>query len=240
MTAAQSKGKEQVREVIAPEELPVKYPNANIVVASINYYSEIKERLARLGTTEERILSYLEFWPEHTDWEELEATVNWENVRHRAEIFAAWIDPSAALVADYSRERNFLRDFLPESAAYSAPDYIRFHGDALYGDFSGQDPAFRADVSSCLAMLMSFENPKDVIDYLCRTTERAIIASYVPLEALPDMRLRRSINYHNDYTAKQWINAFEKRGFHLVKEEQDPFDAVHTVYLFENRNDYGG
>ncbi len=225
--------KESGQTAIYPEQLTEVCPKAYIVTASINYQDEIRARLIDMGVDESRILSYIDFWPEKVDWSELEASVDWENVRKRAEIFAAWIDPSVKSVADYSFEKNFLRDFLPQSMRYEAPDYIRFHENVPYADFSGTDPAFRADVSSCLAMLMSFRNPETVIHHLCTRTEKSIILSYVPLDRLPDIQVRRSINYNNDYTEKQLISAFEAKGFRLAASKQDPFDAVHVAYLLE-------
>ena len=232
---AAQKRKETEQTVIFPEELTEAYLESAIVVASINYQDEIRSNLKKLGIADERILSYLAFWPERVDWDELEASVDWDNVHRRAEIFAAWIDPTAKLVADYSFERNFLKNFLGEDVQYLSPDYIRFQDNVPCADFSEIDPAFQADVSSCLAMLMSFRDPDMVIEYLCARTKKAIIASYVPLERMPDIQVRRSINYNSDYTELRLISAFETHGFRLTRYEQDPFDAVHTVYLFEKK-----
>lgn len=225
--------------VISPESLS-EYPDADIVIASINYYDEIRSKLEQLGINGRRIRSYLDFWPEHVDWQELEESADWDQVRQRAELFASWVDGSARSVADYSYERNFLRDFLPESVRYESPDYIRFQNNVPYGDFSGTDPSFRTDVASCLAMLMSFSNPETVVDHMCTCTEKEIIASYAPLEDLLDIPRRRSINYNNDYTRQQFLDLFARRGFQFVKEMQDPFDSVHTVYLFRRERTEGG
>ncbi len=231
---------EQKRErcgktVISPEELASEYPDAVVVVASINYYDEISRRLEQLGISRECVLSYLAFWPEKTDWEELEETADWANVRQRAEIFAAWIDSSAKSVGDYSREKNFLREFLQAGVQYTSPDYIRFQDNIPYADFSGMPPEFFVDTSFCMAMLMSFRNPEDLITYLCTTTKKTIIISYVGKEMMPDIRFRRSINYNNDYTEQQLLDMFEKGGFLCRRTAQDPFDAVHTVYLLEKQ-----
>lgn len=225
--------------VISPERLD-EYPDADIVVASINYYDEIRLKLEQLGIDSCRIRSYLDFWPEQVDWQELEESADWDQVRQRAELFASWVDSSAQSVADYSYERNFLRDFLPDTVRYESPDYIRFQNNVPYGDFSGINPSFRVDVSSCLAMLMSFSNPETVVEHICDCTEKTVIASYVALEELPDIPRRRSINYNNDYTQRQFLDLFARRGFRLVKAMQDPFDSVHTVYLFRRENMEGG
>lgn len=220
---------------IPPEGL-AEYPDATIIIASINYYDEIRLRLEQLGIDSGRIQSYLDFWPEQVDWQELEESADWDQVRQRAELFASWVDSSARSVADYSYERNFLQDFLPESVRYESPNYIQFQNNVPYGDFSGTDPSFRADVSSCLAMLMSFSNPEAVVDHICACTEKAVITSYVTLEELSDIPRRRSINYNNDYTQQQFLDLFARRGFQLVKAMQDPFDSVHTVYLFQREH----
>ena len=232
---ASQKRKETRQTVIFPEQLAEVDKGASIAVASINYQNEIREQLTNMGIDDSRILSYLAFWPEQADWEGLEASVDWENVGKRAEIFAAWIDPTAESVADYSLEKNFLRGFLRENVQYESPDYIRFKDNVPYADFSGIDPALQADVSSCMAMLMGFRDPETVIEYICAHTKNAIIASYVPLEKLPDIQVRRSINYNSEYTGPQFISAFETRGFQMVKSKLDPFDVVHIVYLFEKR-----
>lgn len=232
---ATQKRKQTDRTVIFPDELLETCPETVVVVASINYQDEIRAQLTNMGIDDNRLLSYLDFWPERAEWAKLESSADWCNVRKRAEIFAAWVDPAADLIADYSLEKNFLRDFLQENVRYESPDYIRFQDNIPYADFSGIDPAFQSDVSSCLAMLMSFGNPEVVIDYLCAHTEKAIIVSYVPVERLSDIQMRRSINYNNDYTEQQLVSAFEARGFRLSKSELDPFDTVHTVYLFEKK-----
>lgn len=237
---AKQKRRESGEAVLFPEQLAENYSNANVVVASINYYDEIILRLKQLGIDSGRILSYLDFWPEQVDWQELEETADWDQVRQRAELFASWVDSSARSVADYSYERNFLRDFLPESVQYESPDYIRFQNNVPYGDFSGIDMPIRADVSSCLAMLMSFSNLEVVVDHICACTEKAVIASYVTLEELPDIPRRRSINYNNDYTRRQFLDLFARRGFQPVKAMKDPFDSVHTVYLFQREKMEGG
>ncbi|MCI9365041.1 MAG: hypothetical protein HFG17_12490 [Oscillospiraceae bacterium] len=231
---AEQKKNKTDKMVIFPEQLK-EYPDSKIVIASINYYDEIKSKLEQLGIDSSRIFSYLDFWTDRIDWDKLENTADWGKVRQRAEIFASWIAPSAQSVADYSFEKNFLRDFLPKTIRYESPDYIRFQNNIPYGDFSKIDTLFRVDVSSCLAMLMSFSNPEAVIDHMCISTKKAIIASYVVLEKLSDIRFRRSINYNNDYTEQQFVDMFVQRGFQLIKSEQDPFDMVHIVYLFERR-----
>lgn len=222
------------QKVIPPEALKQDYPNANIVIASINYYDEIKANLQAMGYHDSCILSYLLFWPKKIPWDELEEQVDWEAVRERAKIFARWIDPSAQTVADYSAEKNFLKDLLPSDVQYYSPQYIRIHGSELFADFGHVEP-FNTDVSSCLAVLMSFENPEVLLEHICRFTRRSIIVSYVTTDKLPDINFRRSINYVNDFTERQLLAMFAEKGFFLKQKETDPFDTVHTVYLFEKK-----
>lgn len=227
---------ETEKEVIAPELLMKKYPNANILIASINYFDEIETNLKRMGFEDSHILSYLAFWPKNIPWEELEESVDWNQVRERAKIFAAWIDKSADSVADYSAEKNFLKSFLPAGVMYYAPDYIRSNETMPYADFSGVDSSFQVDVSSCLAVLMSFTNPEALIQYICDSTRKSVIISYVTLEKLSEINFRRSINYVNDLTEKQLVELFAKKRFALKKKAVDPFDEVHDIYLFERQN----
>jgi len=230
---AEEKRKNTDKQVLFPEELSRSYPTASVVVASINYFDEIQSALKQMGFTENQIISCMRFWPKNAPWEELEDTADWENVKRRAETFSRWIDPNAKTVADYGHEKNFLKEFLQEGMNYVAPNYIRIQGDALVADFEQENAVIDTDVAFGMAILMSFVNPEIVIGYICKHTRKAVIISYVPVEKLSDIGLRRSINYHNDYTEQELIEAFLRWGFVLKRKESDPFDEVNLVYLFE-------
>ncbi len=227
--------KETNQEVILPNQLIKDYSNANVVIASINYYEEIKVNLMKIGFDDNNIMSYLFFWPSKIGWKELEKCADWNAVKERAKIFAGWVDKSAKSVFDYSVERNFLKEFLPANTIYYSPDYIQYHKNMLVADFGNVNYSFQADVSSCLAVLMSFENPEELIEHICNSTLKSIILSYVTLEKLSDSRFRRSINYVNDFTEDQLVNMLFEKGFLLKKKAVDPFDEVHTVYLFDRK-----
>lgn len=223
------------KEVILPNQLIENCSNANVVIASINYYDEIKTNLLKMGFEDSQILSYILFWSPKISWRELEESVDWEAVKERAKIFAEWVEKSAKSVFDYSAEKKYLKEFLPANTIYYSPDYIQYHENTLVADISKVNYSFQADVSSCLAVLMSFENPKVLIEHICDSTLKSIIISYVTIEKLSDINFRRSINYINDFTEKQLINMFFEKDFLLKKKEIDPFDDVHTVYLFERK-----
>lgn len=233
---ADKKKLETDKKVVAPKLLATEYSDANIVIASINYYDEIKTYLNQLGFDDHHIVPYLLFWPQKMSWEELEESADWKAVKERARIFALWIDKSAESVADYSAEKNFLKTFLPDSVMYYSPDYIRFNDKVPFADFSATDVSFQVDVSSCLAILMSFQNPEVVIQHICDSTRKSIIVSYVTLEKLSNISFRRSINYINDFTETHLTKTFGEKGFLLKKKAVDPFDEVHSVYLFERQN----
>lgn len=219
--------------MIHPSKIPLRYPDANVVIASINYFDEMKEYLKEIGVEETKILSYLMFWPDNVPWMELEQTVDWKNVELRAKKFSKWIDFQNEIVADYSCERNTLKRFLLQDVKYYSPEYMRLINNIPFADINKLDAAFETDVSYCMAMLMSFSNPNDLVTYMCEHTKNLIIASYVSTNQLPDCKLRRSINYNNDYTEEEIINSFAQKGFILQQKETDPFDEVHTVYLFQ-------
>lgn len=227
--------KETHKEVISPIQLMERYSDANIIIASINYYEEIKVNLMQIGFNDNNILSYLLFWPQKISWKELEETADWNAVKERAKIFAGWVDKSAKSVFDYSAERNFLKEFLPANTIYYAPDYINYNENMLFADVARVNQSFQAEVSSCLAVLMSFENPEELIEHICNSTSKSIILSYVTLEKLSDSNFRRSINYVNDFTENQLVNMLFEKGFLLKKKAVDPFDEVHTVYLFDRK-----
>lgn len=221
------------KKEILPNKLNNELINSYVVIASINFYNEIYTTLTKtIGINEERIMSYLFFWPHKYDWNELENTVDWERVKQRAQIFAAWIDPSSKSVTDYSFERNFLKEFIPKDMVYISPEYFSIIDNVPVAGFRDSEKYQKTDASSCLAMLMSFRNPDDVIDHICEYTDKLIVASYVPLENMSDIRFRRSINYYNDFTEGQFLDKFSKHGFIVQRKETDPFDSVHIVYKF--------
>lgn len=231
----EEKKKETSKVVISSEDL-AKYPDANIVITSINYYDEIKTNLNQTGIEDERILSFLLFWPKKIDWCELEKSADWKAVRLRAERFSKWVDDSAELVVDYSAEKNYLRDFLQPGVKYVSMNYIRAENGTVFADFTTRSRAMtqvNADVSSCIAVLMCFKNPEELVRHICETTRKSVILSYVTIEKLPYIDFRRSINYVNDFTELEILAMFSKEGFIMQKKETDPFDEVHTVYLFE-------
>lgn len=227
------------KQVLFPEEISICYPDGILVIASINYFEEIRHNLIELGFREEQMISCLEFLRKNMTWEELENTVNWENVRKRAEIFSRWITPEAKIVADYGHEKNYLKEFLAEGVIYESPNYITIEGNALIADFEQSGAIAEADVAFGMAILMSFKNPEVVINHVCFHTKKAIIFSYVPMDLMGEITFRRAINYHNDYTEKGLIKEFEKRGFFLMKKEQDPFDSVNIIYMFEKKVNSG-
>jgi len=222
-------------EVISPSQLMKKYPNAYVVIASINYYDEINNNLMQMKFNPDSILSYLEFWSPQISWKTLEKTADWNAVKERARIFSQWVNQTSKLVFDYSYEKNYLKEFLPAQCEYFSPNYIQFEEYSLHADFTNVHYPFNADVSSCIAILMSFTNPEVLIDHLCKSSLKHIIISYVTIDRLPDINFRRSINYVNDFSENQLIYMFSNRGFILKKVEIDPFDQVHTVYLFERK-----
>ena len=103
----------------------------------------------------------------------------------------------------------------------------------MVADFEQSGVIAEADVAFGMAILMSFKNPEEVINHVCSHTKKEIIFSYVPLDLMGEIAFRRAINYHNDYTEEEFVGAFEERGFILKKKEQDPFDVVNIVYMFE-------
>lgn len=221
------------KQVLFPEEISTCYPDGVLVIASLNYFEEIRRGLIDLGFREEQMMSCLEFLRKDMTWEELENTANWENVRKRAEFFSRWITPDAKIIADYGHEKNYLREFLADGMTYESPNYISIKGNSLIADFVQDGAIVEADVAFGMAILMSFKNPEDVISHICLHTKKQIIFSYVPLDLMSEIAFRRAINYHNDYTEETLIAAFEKRGFLLKRKEQDPFDSVNIIYMFE-------
>lgn len=218
--------------VITPEQLENQYQNYYIVVASINYYDEIVAQLKEMNIMGNRVLSYIRFWTKKFAWNELENTVNWEEVKQRAEIFAKWIDATAVTVTDYSYEKNYLKDFLASNVVYDSPNYIQLIDNIPHANLQALSGEKLTDVSYCMAMLMSFDNPLELITYMCVTTRQSIVVSYVTLECLPNINFRRSINYNNDFSENQLLALFETHGFVLKRKGTDPFDAVNTIYLF--------
>lgn len=221
------------KRVLYPSELKNECIDSMVVIASINYYDEIKINLKKIGISEERIMSWTQFWPESVAWEEIEGSVDWENVRRRAGVYAQWVNPKAKSIANFGYKEDVLREFLPPDMIYYAPSFIRADGDGLLADFNSVKEILHTEVAFCMASLVFFKNPEEVIRHIIEYTEKTVIISYVPVDRLANSEFRRRRNIHNDYTEKQFENFFLEQGFHLIKKEKELSDSVNIVYMFE-------
>lgn len=221
------------KRVLYPDELKNEYVDSVVVIASINYYDEIKTTIKNIGIGEGRIVAWTRFWPEYVAWEEIEASVDWKNVRRRAGVYAKWVNSEATSITNYGNKEDVLKEFLPSDMVYYAPKYICVDGNGLLADFNSVKEMVHTEVAFCMASLMFFKNPEEVIKHILEYTDKTVIISYVPVEKLANLEFRRRRNYHNDYTENQFINFFLEKGFHLIRKEEELSDSVNIVYMFE-------
>lgn len=230
---AGEKQKESDVPVILPEEIPARYPDANVVVSSIIYYEEILSKLMSLGISKERILSYKKFMPKTILWSDLDDNIDWELMRHRVAMFSQWFDEKDRSVVDYGAGRMYLQEYLPEDVRYYPVDYIRRDERTILCDLGkGEFPDIEADVGVCSGVLEFIENAEELLAHVCAHTKRKIILSYLGTENFPDIGGRRASAYVSDMDDEGIVSLMGAHGFSLEKKVDDPVNPACQVYLF--------
>ena len=109
---AETKQRETDKTVIHPRQLAEQCRDANIVIASIIYFEEIRRELAQMGIPDERLLSYKLFMPDHILWADLDGNIDWDLMRFRVEMFSEWIPEDVRSVVDYGAGKMYLQEYL--------------------------------------------------------------------------------------------------------------------------------
>ena len=215
-------------------------PTANIAISSIAYVNEITEDLLRLGIAKERILPPFIFMPSQITIQDLEVNglVDWERMRQRCKMISTWgwIPDDIQTVVDYSAGEGFpIKKYLPENAVYYPIDYVDRGGHTMVCDFAQKEyPDIYAGLSVCFAMVMYTGAPYELIDNICKHTQKLSLFTAITLEGFPDIRLRRYSGMVSDLTKQEIVDRFAFNRFHLRGEQyHSAGNSTMTFFLFE-------
>lgn len=235
---AMNKQKNTDKPIYQPDDLPVKFPNSNIVISSIIYFDEIKENLLKMGLPEENLLSYSEFMPEVITWKELEKSTVWGMNKERVEKISELIPDDVDSVADYGEGKINLRNFLSQNIKYYPFDYIKRSELTVLCDFDNDMlPNIDADVSVCTATLVFLKKAEDLIEHICKHTQKMIILSYVTTDVFSNVSGRRVSGYLNDFSEAEIIHIMDKNGFEFFGKENDPANSIDKIYMFRKKQE---
>lgn len=225
-------------KVVAPQDILKKYRDAMIVITSMVYEEEITADLLRLGVDEERIISSRIFMPKEVTWKDIEggSKADFELMKQRIDMVAEWgVFQGIKSIADYGCGNRFVEKKLSEGILYYPIDYIDRGEGTILCDFN-QDkfPEIYAEVSLCLAMLMYIVPAVELIEHICRHTEKTVVFSFVILEGFPNIEARRKSGMVQDFTADQIVDIFNENGFRLVDRKDDmKGNTIMALFLFE-------
>lgn len=225
-------------KVIEPQDILKKCPDARIVITSLVYEEEITEDLLCLGVGKEQIISCSVFMPEEVTWKDIEkgSRADFELMKQRIDMIAEWgVFQGVKSVADYGCGNRFVEMKLSEDVLYYPIDYIDRGEGTILCDFN-QDrfPEIDAEVSLCLAMLMYIVPAVELIEHICKHTEKTVVFSFVILEGFPNIAARRKSGMVQDFTAEQIVDMFNKNGFRLVGRKDDmKGNTIMALFWFE-------
>ena len=225
-------------KVIEPQAIVKNCPNAMIVITSMVYENEIMADLLELGVSRERIYPCHIFMPGEVTWKDIEegSRADFELMKQRIDMVAEWgVFQGIKSIADYGCGNRFVEKMLSENILYYPIDYIDRGEGTILCDFN-QDkfPEIYAEVSLCLAMLMYIVPAVELIEHICKHTEKTVVFSFVILEGFPNIAARRKSGMVQDFTAEQIVDIFNKNGFRLVDRKDDmKGNTIMALFLFE-------
>lgn len=224
---------------IAPQDIVHCCPAANVVISSIVYLNEIMEDLLGLGVEKAQILPPFIFMPDEVDWRDIEEDghADWVLMQKHFQMIAewGWVPNEVRSVVDYGAGYKFMKDLLPSDTAYYPVDFIDRGDHTIICDFNKHEfPNIYSELSVCMGTLMYIEPAEELLDPICRHTERWILFSFITLEGMPDIEIRRKSGMCQDFTEPQIIGMFASREYMLKDKRYDSSgNSTMTLFLFE-------
>lgn len=223
------------KKVILPSILKEEYCNANIVVSSIIYADEISNELIEMGFNENQIFSYKIFMPDNIMWSDLDDNIDWDLMRFRVEMFSEWITDDIVSIVDYGAGKEWLRKYINPDVKYYPVDYIKRNEHTILCDLNFERfPEINADVSVCSGVLEFINTAKELLQHVCKHTNKMVIVSYLGVDHFPDIEGRRASAYISDLSEHDIISIMDAGGFELEKKVCDPVNCACMVYLFRS------
>lgn len=194
-----------------------------------------------MGVDGKKIFPPFLFMPDKVAWKNIEdeALANWNLMNKRFQMIAewGWIPQGVKSVADYGAGHKYIQEYLPDSTVYYPVDYMDRGTGTIICDFNQREfPDIDAELSVCTGVLMYIEPAEELVGHICGHTDRRIIFSFVTLEGMPDIDIRRKSSMCQDYTEQQIIDMFAGHGFILVDKKYDTAgNSTMTLFLFEKQ-----
>lgn len=149
----------------------------------------------------------------------------------RIKLLSSYLNSDNLTVCDMGCGKQWLKEHLPQSVTYIPVDYVARTSDTIVCDFDKRempDQSLLNDVVFCSGILEYIDD----IDWFISSISSAkkIIASYCTIEKFPNLKLRESYAWRNNYSSHELISKFIKAGFVLKK-----IDIVinNSTYCFE-------
>lgn len=228
--------------IVLPERLRDAYGDANVVIASVLYAKEIRERLEKEGVAPSRFLTCRDFMPEVVTWRELEEATEWGRHEGRVKVIAGLVPPHLGSLADYGEGKSMLRRLLPPAMDYYPLDYRKRSEATILCDFDRDPlPAIQTDGAVCTATLVFLHRGEELLAHIAEHTKDTVILSYVTREKVPDREARRMSGYVTDFSEEDIRSLMEGRGFRLEEMLPDPANQIDRIFLFRRtENLFGG
>ncbi len=131
--------------------------------------------------------------------------------KKRIEVMASYID-IPGIVADLGCGMMWLEPFLKEGNTYLPIDYIKRDERTVVVDLNKRPlPPLSASVGFLSGVLEYISDLRGFLDYLQESKLDKIILSYCTLENIPDLRMRKSLNWVNNESIYFLLSAFTRQ-----------------------------
>jgi hypothetical protein len=131
--------------------------------------------------------------------------------KKRIEVMASYID-IPGIVADLGCGMMWLEPCLKEGNTYLPIDYIKRDERTFVVDLNKRPlPPLSASVGFLSGVLEYISDLRGFLDYLQESKLDKIILSYCTLENIPDLRMRKSLNWVNNESIYFLLSAFTRQ-----------------------------
>lgn len=227
-------------KTILPQDIVLKYPEANIVISSLIYAEEITNDLLQFGVKKEQLIQPFRFMPDKVVWKDIEndGYSDWEHMRRRFQMIVqeGWLPDKLKSVADYGAGHKFMKELISIETTYYPIDFIDRGENTIICDFNKREfPEVYSELSVCVGVLMYIKPAEELICHICEHTERWIIFSFITLEGIPDIEVRKKFGMCQHYTEQEIIDIYSKYFYILRDKKYDTAGAITTLLLFEKQ-----
>lgn len=151
--------------------------------------------------------------------------------KKRIEVMASYIDVPG-VVADFGCGMMWLEPFLKKTNTYLPIDYIKRDERTVVVDLNQHPlPPLSASVGFLSGVLEYISDLRGFLNYLQEAKLNKVILSYCTMENIPDLRMRKSLNWVNNESVYVLLSAFIRR-YDLTAFEDV---SQNTVMVFDRK-----